>query len=131
MRSTTPLVLDLGEFEAGEVHHEMMRAHVLRHPAPAFHVEHDLARAVSRRHVEGQDGLLAHEALGLEPMAHLEAPDRQHGFGIIELAATAAGMIARQDQHVADRRNARIAVAGLDVAPVGIEGHFIVSVTAR
>ena len=51
----------------------MIVAKIVRHPAPALHVEHDLACALGGRHIHGHDGLLADQALGFEAVALLEA----------------------------------------------------------
>ena len=51
----------------------MILAEIVRHPAPAFHVEHDLLDAVFRRHIHGNDGLLADQPFGLEAVALLKS----------------------------------------------------------
>ena len=51
----------------------MIVAEIVRHPAPALHVQHDLLDALFGRHIHGNDGLLADQALCLKAVALLKS----------------------------------------------------------
>ena len=116
MRSTMR-VLDLLQFEGGDVDDDMIVAEIVRHPAPALHVEHDLLDALSAADIHRLDGLLADVAFCLQPVALLEALHRDHKLLVIGEFAACPFIVAGRPAACADLRHARIGTAGLEGPP--------------
>ena len=107
------VAVEHGQHGRGDVHLDTLGLQLLRQPAPAFHVRHDLADALRHRHVQHGDGLAADGADRVQAIATLRAPHRRQQI-LVEPVARGADRRVFHRQPLAQRQHLRSACAKVD-----------------